>query len=310
MMTRRLSVLHDDTSAQTGTQKLLDRHPTKNCIWQFLDRRMSWPGNMQVMGILNVTPDSFYDGGKYIDVRSALSHGIHLAKMGADIIDVGGQSSRPYSQPVPIEIECERVIPLIKLLKHEIDIPISIDTYRWEVARQAIDAGAHIINDISALRLDPRLARLAGETGAGLILMHMRGTPINMQVNTYYEDLFSEVLHYLRKQMEFALSEGVSRDHIVVDPGIGFSKNVSQNQKLISELDMLFELERPVLLGPSRKSFIGELLGKDPEKRLTGTLACVASAFYQKAHIVRVHDVEETVDLLKMLRLLESNAKG
>lgn len=245
-----------------------------------------------VMGILNATLDSFSDGGRFADPESALKQARHLIASGADVLDVGGESTRPFSDPVPLETELERVIPLIRAVRIESDIPISVDTTKCEVARQALDAGADIINDVSALRFDPAMVRLAAETGAPVILMHMLGTPRTMQENPAYASLFSEVIFFLEERIQDAVRNGVSRDQIIVDPGIGFGKDLGHNLSLIRNLELLQVLDRPILLGASRKRFIGAVLDLPVQEREIGTVVVGAFGIAAGAHMLRVHDVE------------------
>jgi dihydropteroate synthase len=257
------------------------------------------------MGILNITPDSFYDGGLHFRTKDAVDHALKMVNYGADIIDVGGESTRPFSDPVPLEEELKRVIPVIKALSQETNIPISIDSYKSEVARQALEAGAAIINDISALRFDPAMGPLAAETGMPIVLMHMKGTPKNMQVNPTYKDLFSEIIDFLNKALEHAVELGAKRDLIVVDPGIGFGKSVNDNLNIIKGLHKLSAIGQPVLVGPSNKSFIGNILDLPAESRETGTMAAVAASAWNGANIIRVHNVKaarETVTIIDAIK--------
>lgn len=244
-----------------------------------------------LMGILNVTPDSFSDGGLYFNQQQAIAHGLRMAQEGADIIDVGGESTRPGSKPLDLEEELRRVLPVIEVLSRETDLPISIDTYKAEVARRAIEAGAEIINDISGLRFDPALATVAAQAHVPMVLMHIRGTPETMQKDVHYNSLFSEILTYLKDAIERAESAGVDPDQIIIDPGIGFGKTFNQNLLLIKHLHEFRILGKPILLGTSRKSFIGKILGTDPDQRLEGTLASIAVGVLNGAHIIRAHDV-------------------
>ncbi len=218
-----------------------------------------------IMGILNATPDSFSDGGKFNSLETAVNQGIKLVKDGAHILDIGGESSRPFATPVSVQEELDRVIPVIESLSTKIDVPISIDTVKSVVAKEAINAGAAIINDISAFEKDPFMADVAVETNAPVILMHMKGTPETMQVNPNYDDLMFEITNYLDARAEFAMEKGVQKDRIILDPGIGFGKTVEHNLVLINHLDRLISLGYPVLMGPSRKSFIQNILS-DKEK--------------------------------------------
>ncbi len=252
-----------------------------------------------IMGILNTTPDSFSDGGRFYSYDAAVQQGLKLAADGAGILDIGGESSRPFARPVPAEEEKKRVIPVIKALAEKIRIPISIDTVKSEVAEAALDAGASIINDISALEKDPGMASLAARRNVPVILMHMKGTPQTMQIDPDYDDLLGEITDYLSQRAEFAMETGIRKENIILDPGIGFGKTVEHNLMIIRHLDRITRLGFPVLLGPSRKSFIQNILGRSndrpvgPENRETGagTLAAVATSVIHGAHIVRVHDV-------------------
>lgn len=253
------------------------------------------------MGILNVTPDSFSDGGRYLDVNEAVQHGLEMAREGADIIDVGGESSRPYSQRLSSSEELDRVIPVIEALSKELAIPISIDTYKGSVAQESLKAGASIINDISALRFDPHMASIAAQTGVPLILMHMKGSPRDMQENPVYDDVTSEVLNFLKDAIKRSKSAGVREDLIIVDPGIGFGKTFDNNLELLRDLTEFASLKRPVLLGTSNKAFIGHILDKETRLRDTGTMATIAAGVMNGAHIVRVHNVKKTVETVKVI---------
>jgi dihydropteroate synthase len=252
------------------------------------------------MGVLNVTPDSFSDGGRFFDKKDAIAHGEALVAAGADIIDIGGESSRPFSEPVSAEEEIQRVVPVIEELAHRLSMPISIDTTKAQVAAQALDAGAVIVNDIGALRLDAAMANLVADRDVPVVLMHMQGTPKTMQTNPQYEDVLGEVKSFLADAIHRAEEAGIDRSKIIVDPGIGFGKTVAHNLLLIKDLSALQPLGVPVLIGPSRKSFISKLLGPGDERREVGTQAAVTAAAMNGAHIVRVHDVERTRETLKL----------
>jgi dihydropteroate synthase len=244
------------------------------------------------MGVVNVTPDSFYDGGFYFDRARAIERGLALAAEGADIIDVGGESTRPGSDPIPADEERKRILPVISALKEKTTVLISIDTTKAEVAEAAIAAGASIVNDISAGRFDPRMFPLISGSGAGLILMHMKGTPKTMQINPFYEDVLMEVKAFLQEKMEAAEAFGIERERMIVDPGIGFGKRFEDNLALLNNLNALAELGRPVLAGISRKSFIGRILNLDPPDRLEGTIAAAVVAILRGASLLRVHDIQ------------------
>jgi len=244
-----------------------------------------------LMGVVNITPDSFSDGGEFFDTERAIEQGERLATEGADLLDVGGESTRPFSQSIPTEEELRRVIPVIRQLARRTRIPISIDTCKAAVARAALDAGASLVNDISSLGLDPDMKAVVASSGAPLILMHMQGTPRDMQVKPHYDSLLSEVVRFLEERIRIACKAGVSRDQIMVDPGIGFGKTVTHNLLLIKHLDALAILGRPVLLGTSRKSFIGAVLNRPVTEREPGSWATVCAAILKGAHILRVHEV-------------------
>jgi dihydropteroate synthase len=245
-----------------------------------------------IMGILNVTPDSFSDGGRYQSLAAAVRRGLELAAEGADLIDVGGESTRPGASAVSAQEEMDRVAPVIEALRRELALPLSVDTSKAAVARAAMAAGAEFINDISGLRFDPEMATTAATTGAGLFLMHTRGRPEQMQQDTDYADLLGAVIDYLRDAMQQAVAAGVPVEKLAVDPGIGFGKSAEGSLELLRRLPELLSLGRPVLLGTSRKGFIGRVVGQAvPEQRLAGTLATIALGVTRGAHIFRVHDV-------------------
>ncbi|MBI5016389.1 MAG: dihydropteroate synthase [Deltaproteobacteria bacterium] len=248
-----------------------------------------------IMGILNVTPDSFSDGGEFLGRDEALARAEQMVAEGADLIDVGGESSRPGAEPVDEAVELSRVLPVIEHLAPRLPVPVSVDTYRAGVAEAAAAAGASIVNDISGLAADPAMAETVARTGAAVVVMHMRGTPRTMQSDTAYGDLLGEVCRSLRESAERALAAGVPAEKIVVDPGLGFGKTAEGNLVLLGRLGELRSLGYPVLAGASRKSFLGKVLGtEDPKDRLEGSLAAAAVAVWNGAHILRVHDVRET----------------
>jgi len=259
--------------------------------------------NPVLMGVLNITPDSFSDGGRFFDHDSAIRRVEQLVAEGADIIDIGGESTRPGSLPVSEDEELDRVLPVLEAAA-ALDVPISIDTTKSAVARAALAAGAEIINDISGLRFDPEMGRLAADSGAGLVLMHMRGEPRTMQERIQYDDLLGEIRTELNESAKSALSAGCRRDQLVLDPGIGFGKTAEQNLEVIDELGRIGELGFPVLIGPSRKSFIGKTLGLDVEDRLEATLAACVIALDRGARIFRVHDVRPARRALDMANLI------
>ena len=277
--------------------------------WHIRDRTLPIGERTLVMGVLNVTPDSFSDGGQFLTLDKALAHAEQMISQGADIIDVGGESTRPNrDEPVSVEEEIKRVVPVIEGLVARTDTPISVDTTKSEVARAALHAGAAIVNDISALRFDFYVADAAARAGAGLVLMHSRGTPATMHRLPPVADIMEEVTHSLRASVNMAERRGVKRESIVIDPGIGFGKSQEQNLELIAKLDQLIAAfsDYPVLIGTSRKSFIGRILAGEngtpapSEDRLHGTMATITAAILRGAHIVRVHDVKAAVETIRV----------
>ncbi len=267
-----------------------------------------------IMGIVNVTPDSFSDGGRFFSPDRAISQAMQLVKDGADILDIGGESTRPFSDPVGESEETDRVLPVIEGLAGQVAIPISIDTTKAAVARQAVAAGATMINDVSALRTDPEMAATTGGCRVPIVLMHMKGSPKTMQVKPIYEDLLTDIMTFLSDAMDRAVAAGVARSAIILDPGIGFGKTIAHNLQLIRDLDRFHELAAPLLVGPSRKMFIRQLL-KDPSQKdmdplsedvARGTQAAVAAAAMKGAHIVRVHDVARTRATLSVVNAITS----
>lgn len=251
------------------------------------------------MGIVNVTPDSFSDGGLYLDVQRAVRHGQRLVEDGADVLDIGGESTRPNSAPVSLGEELRRVIPVVKALAGRIKASISVDTSKADVARQALDAGATMINDVTALR-DPRMGPVIARAGASVVLMHMHGTPQTMQRAPRYRNVVADVRTFLAQAITRANAAGIKADRIWIDPGLGFGKTVEHNLRLMRELEAFGTLGAPIVVGPSRKSFIGNILDVETSERLSGTLACVAAAAEHGARMVRVHDVKETAQFLRM----------
>ncbi|MFA5165105.1 MAG: dihydropteroate synthase [Candidatus Omnitrophota bacterium] len=253
-----------------------------------------------IMGVLNVTPDSFSDGGMYFDREYAVARALKMAEQGADMIDIGGESTRPGARPVPAKEECRRVIPVIKELAKKIKVPVSVDTMKAEVAREALDAGAAIINDISGLRKDRGIAKIVSRHKAAIVLMHMKGTPATMQDDPVYSDLIGEICSSLRESAAFARAAGIRDDSIVVDPGIGFGKTVAHNLAILKRLREFRSLGYPVMSGPSRKSFIGRITGAQEDERQFGTAASIVLSVQNGADIVRVHDVKQMKQALQM----------
>lgn len=259
-----------------------------------------------IMGILNVTPDSFSDGGEHFTFDKAVAHALKMANEGADIIDIGGESSRPGSDPISEDKELQRTIPVISAIRKTSNVPISIDTTKSQVALEAVKAGANMINDISAGTVDPKIFDVAAKANVPICLMHMRGTPKTMQTgDIHYDDVMGEISAYLKGRVDEAIKAGVSKNNIIIDPGIGFGKTVEQNITILKQLETLKLLKHPILIGTSRKSFIGKILGvDDPKERLEGSLATLAIAVKNGANIVRVHDVLATKRFLDIFHQL------
>jgi dihydropteroate synthase len=261
-----------------------------------------------IMGILNVTPDSFSDGGRFSSVLAAVAEGERLVEAGADMLDIGGESTRPGSEPVSPEEELGRVIPVIEKLAARVDVPLSIDTLKASVAKEAIANGAEIINDVSALRFDRQMSAVAAATGAGLVLMHMRGMPKDMQTGSLsYPSLLEDISDFLRARLQSALDQGVERDRTMLDPGIGFGKTAVDNMRLLKHLVRFQVLGRPILTGVSRKAFIGCVTGGEPRNRLEGTAAAVAVAIMNGSSVIRIHDVAAMKKVAAMTDAIMSN---
>ncbi|MCX8081864.1 MAG: dihydropteroate synthase [bacterium] len=274
-------------------------------IWKIKNKTLEIK-NFLIMGILNTSPDSFYSDSSYPDVMSALKRAKEMIEEGADIIDIGGQSTRPGSKEIPVEEEITRTVPVIRELSKETDILISCDTYKAKVAEMALEAGASIINDISAFSIDTKLFNIIKDTDCGYVVMHMKGTPEDMQVNPFYEDVFSEVFQFLKEKLKLIEKEGIDIERIVIDPGIGFGKRFEDNLTLLKNIEKFNELGRPVLLGTSRKSFIGKILNNiSPEYRLEGSLASAVVGYIKGVKIFRVHDVKETRRALEVVDAIE-----
>jgi dihydropteroate synthase len=261
----------------------------------------NWSSRTYLMGILNVTPDSFSDGGQFNDLQTAVTQAAKIVENGADIIDIGGQSTRPGAVEISLEEELLRVIPIIKAIRQQLTIPISIDTTKAEVVRCAIAVGADLINDISGGIFDELMLPTAAQLDVPIILMHMRGTPQTMQSLTEYEDIIAEILQFFRDRIQKAIDCGIDRSKIIIDPGIGFAKNLEQNLELLKNLGEFKALNVPILVGASRKSFIGKILDRpNPQERVLGTAAACCSAIYAGADILRVHDVAEISDVCRV----------
>jgi len=257
-------------------------------------------GRPLLLGIVNVTPDSFSDGGLYLDPNAAVAHAVQLVEEGADILDIGAESTRPGAVPVEATEELRRLIPVVRAIAKAVAVPISVDTSKASVAKAAIDEGAVIVNDVTGLRGDPAMVDLIAQTGAGIVLMHMQGSPQTMQQAPEYQDVVEDVAVFLSERVQYAIERGVAQSQIILDPGIGFGKVLVQNLDVLGQLPRFIQLGYPLLIGPSRKSFIGQLTGQPVEDRAWGTAAAVAIAVEQGAHILRVHDVGAMCDVVKV----------
>ncbi len=290
----------DPTDVLASVRGAIDRYQTRKFTLRCRERSLVLSGVPRIMGIFNVTPDSFSDGGIYLSSDRAVERGCEMAEKGAEIIDVGGESTRPGSTGVPAEVEISRVIPVIRALAGRTEALLSIDTTKAQVARQAVAAGARIVNDTSALADDPEMAGVVRETGCAVVLMHRLGSPETMQQSPSYKSLFDDILEALSERVKAAEAAGIPSDRILVDPGVGFGKRLEDNLALHRHLPDLRNLGKPILFGPSRKSFLGRITGRDPGDRIIGTAAAVAMAVAGGAHVARVHDVEEMKDVVRV----------
>ncbi len=261
--------------------------------WRCRNYSLDLSTHTHIMGVLNVTPDSFSDGGDYFNIDQAVNRVFEMQEQGADIIDIGGESTRPGALPVTEGQEMARIIPIIEKTRKQLYIPISVDTYKSGVAQAALEAGADVVNDISGGRFDAQMAAVVAKTGAGYVIMHIKGEPRNMQTAPFYENVLVEVFDVLASCVEQAQKAGVQSEQMVIDPGIGFGKRLQDNYRILNKLDYFKKLGVPLLVGPSRKSFIGKLLDLPAHERIEGTIAAVTAAILRGAHIVRVHDVRE-----------------
>jgi len=269
---------------------------------------LSLAERVHVMGILNVTPDSFSDGGRYVDADAACAHAMAMIEQGADLLDIGAESSKPGAVAIDEEEERRRLLPIVRELCRRTTMPLSIDTTKAAIAEEALDAGAALINDISALRFDPRMASVVARSGAGVILMHMQGTPATMQRTASYTYVVEDVRAFLAARLEVAQQAGIPRDRILLDPGIGFGKNCEHNVTLLNHLDAFQTLGRPIVVGVSRKAFLGKILGRTIDERLMGTAGAVAVAIMKGARVVRVHDVAPIRDVVKIVEAIMSSS--
>ena len=278
--------------------------------WRCRQFTFSFPRPALVMGIVNVTPDSFWDGGHFRETGPAVRHALELVGDGADLLDIGGESTRPGAQPVSVGEELDRVLPVIEALVGQVSVPLSVDTRKPEVARAALAAGASIINDVGAARSDSELWSIVAAAGAGYIAMHLQGDPPSMQKAPKYEDVVGTVLDFFEDRLAGLAAAGVNAAHVVLDPGIGFGKNLGHNLDLLAHLNTFKSAGRPLLVGVSRKSFMGALLGIEPSQRLSAGLACTHWALREGASIFRTHDVSATVQGLRMTEALMARSQG
>ena len=285
-------------------EELKDKCFQNHFVLDLSGRKLFLSKRTHIMGVLNLTPDSFYDGGRYLEPERAIRQAEKMVEEGADIIDVGAESTRPGAEPIPVEEELSRLLPVLKSIKAELDIPISVDTYKSEVARRVLDMGVDIINDISGLHFDPDMAKTISKFNAGCVLMHIKGRPKDMQKHPQYTDLMTEIISYLRDSLKIAEEAGIDINKTILDPGIGFGKRIEDNPVIIRRLSELKSLGRPILIGVSRKSFIGYSLGLPVEDRLEGSLASAVLAIVNGASILRVHDVKETKRAARMADII------
>jgi len=292
----------DSSGLGKTLKEALDNYEKAELVWECRGKSFVLGANTLIMGILNVTPDSFSDGGRFSDPKAALERAHEMVDEGADIIDIGGESTRPGAEPLDVDEELKRVMPVLEKVVDELSdrVAVSVDTYKAEVARRALEAGAHIINDVRGLR-DEKMRDVVGEFNAGVVIMHMQGTPQDMQENPVYESLISQIIDFLGERVEEATKAGVGLGNIVVDPGIGFGKRTEHNLEILKRIDEFRVLGRPILVGVSRKSVIGNVLGLPVSERLEGTAACVAWVVSRGVHIVRVHDVLQMKRVVRMI---------
>jgi dihydropteroate synthase len=282
------------------TQKILKKYTSNPKDIKIGNKKFIFGKKTYIMGILNTTPDSFFDGGKYFNIDEAVVRGIQIEKEGADIVDIGGESTRPGSGTVSVKKEMDRVIPVIRKLVKKIRIPISIDTRKSKVALEAIKAGAKLVNDTSGLRHDKKMAQVIAKSNVPVVIMHIKGTPKNMQKNPSYDDAIDEIINYLKESIEIAENAGILQNKIIVDPGIGFGKRVEDNLEILRRIREFKVLGKAILIGTSRKSFIGDVLGLPVENRLLGTVATCVSSILNGVDILRVHDVKEIRQIAKI----------
>lgn len=292
------------------TKQILTRPPERKPVIRFADGRQLELSRPLVMGILNVTPDSFSDGGRFVETETAISHALRMIDEGVDILDIGGESTRPGADPVSVEDELARVAPVIEAVRSRTKTPISIDTYKASVAERALELGADIVNDVSALRRDPDMPSVLKKYAAPVVLMHMLGEPKTMQQQPRYDDCVREIARFFEQRISFAETRGIDRSRIILDPGIGFGKRLVDNIDIFARLQELRQFGMPILIGASRKRFIEMInaTGAGPEKRLGGSIAAAVMAVLHGADMVRVHDVAETVEALKVVQAIRTQA--
>ena len=295
------------TSSAQG--ELESRVPRRANHWQLRTRTLHFGARPLLMGIVNVTPDSFSDGGRWFDPQAAIAHALQLAEDGADILDIGAESTRPYAEPVPVDEELRRVLPVMEAVCRQVTVPVSIDTSKARVAHEAIAAGAEIINDISGLTVDPAMPATAAEATAGVCAMHMQGTPQTMQDNPQYEDIVAEIYDYLAARRDALLAAGIAVERICLDPGIGFGKTHEHNLTLLANCWRFHALGCPLLLGPSRKGFIGKVLGDKEADRTQGTIGVCLALAHQGVQILRVHDVAAVRQALLLYTTIMTNVQ-
>ena len=302
--------IHNANRSGGDSKKGLDSMDGRGCVIMTRHGMLDAKRRTVLMGVINVTPDSFYDGGKRLDPHRAVADGMSMVDTGADILDIGGESTRPGASVVSMEEELRRVLPVIHGLRLHVKVPISIDTYKAQVARAALIEGADIINDTSALRFDPQMALLVAAEKVPVVLMHMQGTPQTMQAEPRYKDVLREVQDFLAAQVRFAIEAGVDRENIIIDPGIGFGKTLEHNLTLLRGLPTLASMRQPLLVGVSRKTFIGKILRAEPDERLEGSLAAAIAAVFGGANIIRVHDVSETRKAIRVVDAIRFGLPG
>jgi dihydropteroate synthase len=279
--------------------------------WHLRDRILTFERRPLVMGIVNVTPDSFSDGGLCATAEAAVARGVKLAAQGAGILDIGGESTRPGATPVPLDEELRRVVPVVEALARQTTVPLSIDTYKAEVARACLEAGAQIVNDVTALTGTAEMLEVVRAAGAGVILMHMQGTPETMQIAPHYDDVVNDIASFLLHRLQDVVARGLVLEKIALDPGVGFGKTHQHNLEIVARLAEFQRLGRPICLGASRKGFIGKMTGRPLEERMVGSVAIVCHALaHEAAQIVRVHDVAQTRDAVLLFEALKEKEKG